>query len=519
MVSPNAQVLLAMEGVCKSFGIVKAVSNGRLELLSGEVHALMGENGAGKSTLMNILSGSLKADEGKIVYLGKEISIASPVEARALGIGKIHQELQLVPELSAAENIFLGREPNGKLAFVDYKTMFAEAEKLIRAFDLTFSPKSKIKELRVGEQQLIEIIKVTSLNCKIIIMDEPTSALSKHETQKLFEVIRQLKERGVTIVYITHRMEEVFEVTDRITVMRDGQYVATVDTKQTTKDDLIKMMVGRELDDKRRSVTSSAGEELLRVEDITLRLPSYSKKASLAGISFTLRKGEILGVAGLMGAGRTELLECLFGLHPHAMSGSVYMHGQKVHIGKPEDAIRNKLVFMTEDRKGQGLVLGRSIGENMSLPILRQLSRWFFMDRKAERPLWDKQMRDIRIKAPSANTYVSNLSGGNQQKVVFGRWLLTEPEVLLLDEPTRGIDVGAREEIYHLISTLAGRGIGVLVVSSEFPELLNICDRILTFCEGRLTGEFKREEADQEILLRAATLQERGHHDTDRNIG
>ena len=502
----NEDILLKMEGIYKSFGSVKAVSGGYLALKKGEVHALMGENGAGKSTIMNILSGSLKADEGKIFYAGKEVSVSSPIEARMLGIGKIHQELQLVPELTVGENIFLGREPRTTMGFIDYTKLYAEAEKLIQTFELTVSPKAQIKELRVGEQQLIEIVKTTSLHCKIVIMDEPTSALSKNEAEKLFVVINRLKQEGVGIIYITHRMEEVFEISDRITVMRDGQYVATVDTADTTKDDLIKMMVGRELSGMARAQSSVVEEELMRVEDLTLSFPPFYKKASIQKISFTLKKGEVLGIAGLMGAGRTELMECLFGLHPRNMTGQVYLHGTLTQIRCPEDAIAHKIVFMTEDRKGQGLVLSRSIGENMSLPILRQLSRRFFMDTKAERPLWEKQIHDIRIKAPSAHTLVGDLSGGNQQKVVIGRWLLTEPEVLLLDEPTRGIDVGAREEIYNLISMLASTGKGILVVSSELPELLNVCDRILTFCEGRLTGEFLREEADQEILLHAATL-------------
>ena len=510
----DGKVLLTMEGICKSFGIVRAVSDGYLELKEGEIHALMGENGAGKSTIMNILSGSLKADEGKITFHGKEVSISSPIEARVLGIGKIHQELQLTPELSVGENIFLGREPRTKLGFIDYSRMFAESQELVKAFGLMVSSKGKVKELRVGEQQLIEIIKTTSLHCKVVIMDEPTSALSKQEAERLFEVVRRLKREGVAIIYITHRMEEVFEISDRITVMRDGKYVATVETKDTQKNDLIKMMVGRELGSSVRTKSSSEEEELLRVEDLTLTFPSFYKKTSLKNISFSLKKGEVLGIAGLMGAGRTELFECLFGLYPRAMRGQVFIHGKPVRIRNPEEAIQHRVVFMTEDRKGQGLVLTRSIGENMSMPLLRKLSKWFFMSTKTERPLWKKQMDDIKIKAPSVHTLVKNLSGGNQQKVVIGRWLLTEPEVLLLDEPTRGIDVGARGEIYTLISRMAAEGKSIIVVSSELPELLNVCDRILTFCEGRLTNGphgFAREEADQEILLRAATLREEVH--------
>jgi len=501
-------VILSMEGIVKSFGVVKAISNGYLSLKKGEIHALMGENGAGKSTLMNILSGSLRADEGKIIYLGKEVSISSPIEAMGYGIAMIHQELQLVPELTVGENIFLGREPLRKSGLVDYAKMFEQTKELTDALNLAVSPKARVRELRVGEQQLIEIIKATSLNAKIVIMDEPTSALSKAEANKLFEVANRLRSEGVSIIYITHRIEEVFEITDRITVMRDGLYIATLETASTQRNQLINLMVGREFQERERGASSSAQEELLRVEEINLKLPPFSKKSNLSNISFTLGKGEVLGIAGLMGSGRSELLECLFGLHPKSMTGRIYIHNELVNINNPQDAIKHKVAFLTEDRKGQGLVLLRSIGENMSLPILKTFSKRFFMNTKEERPLWDKQMKDIRIKAPSANTLVSNLSGGNQQKVIVGRWLLTEPEVLLMDEPTRGIDVGAKEEVYQLISMLAAMGKGIMVVSSELPELLNICDRIITFCEGRLTGNFLREEADQEILLSAATMRE-----------
>jgi ABC-type sugar transport system ATPase subunit len=503
----DENTILVMQGIVKSFGVVRAISNGYLALRRGEVHALVGANGAGKSTLINILSGSLKPDAGTIWYNGAQTVIPSPLRARALGIGKIHQELQLVPELSVSENLFLGREPRTKLGFVHYDRMFADTKTIMDSFDLKVSPKTKVKELRVGEQQLVEITKATSLNARIVIMDEPTSALSKHETKKLFAVVRRLKNDGVSVVYITHRMEEVFEITDRITVMRDGAYIATVETAAATKEDLVRMMVGHDLSKSTKSA-AAAGEEILRAEDLCLTFPPFYKKANLKHISFTLHKGEVLGIAGLMGAGRTELLECLFGLHPRALSGRICLDGEPVSLQSPEDAIRHKIALLTEDRKGQGLVLTRSIGENISLPILKTLSSWIFVDIKKERPLWRKQMESMQIKAPSFHTLAGRLSGGNQQKVVIGRWLLTDPRILLLDEPTRGIDVGAKEEVYQIISTLALAGKGILVVSSELPELLDICDRILTFCEGRLTGEFMRGEANQEVLLGAATLSE-----------
>ncbi|MDR1581064.1 MAG: sugar ABC transporter ATP-binding protein [Synergistaceae bacterium] len=521
------EIILVMENIEKSFEGVKAISDGRLALRRGEVHALMGENGAGKSTLMNILSGALRADNGTIRIEDRPVKISSPIEARALGIGKVHQELQLAPELTVGENIFLGREPRNRFGFLDYRKMYEESDRLIQSFGLPLKPKTKVKSLRVGERQFIEIVKVTSLDCRIVILDEPTSALSKAEAKKLFDVIARMKEREVSVIYITHRMEEVFEITDRITVMRDGRYIDTVNTAETNRESLIRMMVGRSVSAGARNKQDAGArtaathgvpaadaeparardaEELLRVEDLSLAFPAFYKKTSLKNISFSLRKGEILGLAGLMGAGRTELFEALFGLHPKVRTGRVFIMGEEARIDCPEDAIGNRVAFMTEDRKQQGLVLSRGIGENMTLPILRRLMKFYFVDRRLERPLWERQMRDIRVKAPSPLTLASNLSGGNQQKVVFARWLLTEPDILLLDEPTRGIDVGAREEIYGIISSLAAGGKGILVVSSELPELLNICDRILTICEGRLTGDFAREEANQEALLSAATL-------------
>lgn len=508
----DADIVLTMSNMQKSFGIVRAINNGELELRRGEVHALMGANGAGKSTLINILSGSLRPDAGKIVFGGQEVTIHSPVKARSMGIGKIHQELQLVPELSVAENLFLGREPQTRLGLVNYAKMFADTKTIMADFDLRVSPRTKVKELRVGEQQLVEIAKATSMGASVVIMDEPTSALSKHETEKLFDVVNKLRRDGVSIIYITHRMEEVFEISDRITVMRDGSYIKTVDTPGTTREQLVKMMVGHELAEQRDKTSFARPDEVLRVENVSLTFPPFYKKASLKNISLTLHQGEVLGIAGLMGAGRTEFFECLFGLHPRTMKGRILVDGQPVALQSPEQAIRHKLAFITEDRKGQGLVLSRSIGENMSLPILGRLTSWIFMSARKERPLWTRQMESLAIKAPSYNTLVGNLSGGNQQKVVVGRWLLTDPKIFLLDEPTRGIDVGAKDEIYRLIAQLAAEGKGILVVSSELPELLDICDRILTFCEGRLTGEFMRGEATQETLLSAATLTEEGSY-------
>lgn len=500
--------LLKMTGIGKSFGSVRALNNVRLTLQAGEVLALMGENGAGKSTLMNILSGSLIHYEGDIYIDGKREQIGSPIAARSLGIAKIHQELQMVRELSIAENMFMGREKTNKMGFVDKRLQEQEAIKYLDLLDLNLNPKRPLKSLRVGEQQMVEIAKAISMNARILIMDEPTSAISKAETEQLFKVIRRLSSEGVGIIYITHRMEEVFEIADRLTVLRDGEYIDTVSARETDRNQIISMMVGREIRDMYPKDAVEIGEEILRVEHLNLKARQGSSCRPLTDVSFNLKKGEVLGIAGLLGAGRSEICECLFGVHPAQTSGDIYVEGQRVSIRSPRDAIDRGFAFATEDRKGKGLVLLRSIGENMSLPLLKKFTRGLFMDTEAENSEWDAQMKAMRIKAPSVRTLAQTLSGGNQQKVVLGRWMITHPKVLLLDEPTRGIDVGAKAEIYQMISDLAAKGIGIIVISSELPEIIGISDRIITLCEGRVTGEFMRGEATQEKLLYAATERE-----------
>lgn len=502
------RTVLNMENITKSFGSVAALKNVELDLNEGEVLALMGENGAGKSTLMNILSGAISHYSGEIFLDGRKVRIHTPAEARSLGIAKIHQELQLVPELTVAENMFLGREPRTRLGFLSYRTMNRNAQTYLDSLDLTVKPRQQVKDLRLGEKQLVEIAKALSLNARILIMDEPTSALSKVEAQTLFRVVKKLTADGVSVIYITHRMEEVFDISDRIKVLRDGAYIGTVRTADTSREEIIAMMVGRTLHEMYPKGMAQKGEELLRVERFCFTPPPYGGKRPLHDISFRLYRGEVLGIAGLMGAGRSELLECLFGLHHKYCQGTIHIGGEAVKLSRPADAIRCGISFVTEDRKLQGLVLGRSIGENISLPLIPQFSRCFFMESKRERASWNGQMENLSIKAPSPATLAGALSGGNQQKVVLAKWLLTKPRILLLDEPTRGIDVGAKAEIYRLIHTLAQEGMGIIVVSSELPEILGVSDRILTFCEGRLTGEFPREEATQEKLLYAATLRE-----------
>lgn len=497
--------LLDMKDISKTFGSVQALKGVSLDLYAGEVLALMGENGAGKSTLMNILSGSLQPTEGEIYLKGEKVHVSDPITAKKLGIAKIHQELQIVPELSVAENIFLGRWKSKAGPAVDFKGMIEESRKYLEMLDVKVDPAKKLKDLRIGEQQLVEIAKAISLNSEIIVMDEPTSAISEKEAEKLFNIIRRLRSEGKGIIYITHRMEEIFKIADRLTVMRDGQYIGTVRAAETTKDEIIKMMVGRDMSEQYPKDPTEKGEVALEVKELSYTPPAGSFRRSLKNISLYVRHGEVLGIAGLAGAGRSEFFECLAGVHHGETEGHIYIEGKEVFIKTPSDAIKAGISFATEDRKGTGLVLSRSIGENMSLPLLKKFSPMFFMKTSEEKNIWQKQMETLRIKAPGAKTLASSLSGGNQQKVVLAKWLMTEPKILLLDEPTRGIDVGAKAEIYQLINNLAKQGMAIIVVSSELPEVIGISDRIVTFCEGELTGEFLQKDATQEKLLESAT--------------
>lgn len=497
--------LLDMKNISKTFGNVQALKGVSLDLYAGEVLALMGENGAGKSTLMNILSGSLQPTEGEIYLNGEKVVVPDPITAKKLGIAKIHQELQIVPELSVAENIFLGRWKTSAGPAVDFKAMKDEAKVYLDMLDVHVDPSKKLKDLRIGEQQLVEIAKAISLNSKIIVMDEPTSAISEKEAEKLFTIIRRLRGEGKGIIYITHRMEEIFKIADRLTVMRDGQYIGTVKAAETSKDEIIRTMVGRDMSEQYPKDPTEKGEVALEVKNLTYTPPMGSFRRSLKNISLKVRHGEVLGIAGLAGAGRSEFFECLAGVHHGDTRGEIIIEGRPVTIKTPADAIRAGISFATEDRKGSGLVLQRSIGENMSLPLLKKFSSMFFMKHQEEKKVWQEQMEALRVKAPSYKTLASSLSGGNQQKVVLARWLMTHPKILLLDEPTRGIDVGAKAEIYQLINNLAKQGMAIIVVSSELPEVIGISDRIVTFCEGELTGEFMQEDATQEKLLQSAT--------------
>jgi ribose transport system ATP-binding protein len=490
--------LLEMNEISKSFPGVKVLDNVRLDLKRGEVLALMGENGAGKSTLMKILGGIYERDGGTITVKGEMVEKITPDIAAKRGIAIIHQELNLIPHLSVMENIFLGREfTYGKSGFVNWPRMRAEAKRWLEQLAIRLDPDTPVGELSVGQQQMIEIAKALSMQADILVLDEPTAALTKREIDALFKVIASLKQKGVGMIYISHRMEEIFQISDRITVLRDGQYVGTVETARTNLDELVKMMVGREITERFPKVEVTPGEERLRVENLSV-------KGKLSGISFAVRSGEIVGVAGLMGAGRTEMAKALFGAE-RISGGQIFVDGKPVHISQPIDAIRAGIALVTENRKEEGLVLPLSVRENISLPNLEKVSSLGVMKPQTERKLCDDAIKRLLIKTAGGEQAAVSLSGGNQQKVVIGKWLATKPKILILDEPTRGVDIGAKKEIYDIMNHLAQEGVAILMISSELPEVLGMSDRVLVMHEGRITGEFLREEATQELIMHAAT--------------
>ncbi len=492
-----SDTVLKMSGITKSYFGVKALDGVSLDVRKGEVHALMGENGAGKSTLMKILTGLVKPDAGEIEFEGSKLQIADPQAALKLGIAMIHQELNPIPEMTVAENIFLGREPRYPgTPFIRRKQLEEQTSRLLEEFQFRAGPNTKVGSLSVAQKQMLEIIKAISYNAKLIIMDEPTSALSENEVKTLFQTIDRLKKQGVPVVYISHRMEEIFSITDRITVLRDGKLIGDRNTRETDVDGLISMMVGRPLDAIYPKEDAPVGETVLEVRGLT-RLPYFKD------ISFSVRQGEILGIAGLMGAGRSEVMRALFGID-RADGGEVLMSGEKIRVKHPSDAIRHGIAFVTEDRKELGLVLSRSIRENMTLSSLSRISAGPFVSRSAEASACDDMLAGIRIKMNRMEQEVLTLSGGNQQKVVIAKWLLTSPKLLILDEPTRGIDVGAKAEIYRMMSKLAREGLAIVMVSSELPEVLGMSDRILVMGEGEIRGEFLRGEITQEQILECA---------------
>lgn len=485
--------LLSMQGITKAFPGVIALDQVDFTLLPGEVHALLGENGAGKSTLMKIASGVYQKDSGEMLVSSRPAAITGPRHAQELGIGIIHQELHLVPELTVLENMYLGREPLGLFRFIDQAAMKQRALKVLAELGSDMDPTQVVATLSVGEQQLVEIAKALSYQTRILIMDEPTAALTERETERLFAIIRKLAAGGVGIVYISHRMEEIFAISHRITVMRDGRNVATVKTSEAGFEQLVKLMVGREITTRFPKLGASLGGEVLRVEGLT-------RSGKLNNISFTVRAGEIVGIAGLMGAGRTELARSIFGAD-RPDSGEIAVAGKKVIIHSPSDAIRAGIALISEDRKQQGLVLGMSVGDNISLATLAAVSQHGLIDSRAEKKIIADSINTLKIRTTGMEQPVKTLSGGNQQKVVIAKWLSAKPKVLIMDEPTRGVDVGAKAEIYRIMNMLTAAGAGIVMISSELPEILGMSDRVLVMHRGRITGQMNVAEATQEKIM------------------
>lgn len=495
-----------MKQITKEFPGVKALDGVTFDLHEGEFHALVGENGAGKSTLMKVLSGVYPAGTyGGEIHVENNLKQFSNIrDAENAGIAIIFQELSLVKELTVGENIFLGREPS-RYGVINWTELYQKASKLLSDLHLPINPRTQVGNLGIGHQQLVEIAKALSQNAKLLVLDEPTAALTESEVETLFDILRKLKSRGVGMIYISHKLDEVFEMSDRITVLRDGKTVGTHDTKDLNKEKVIALMVGREVGDIFPKTSHQFGETALEVKNFTAFDPDIPNKKLVNDVSFSVRKGEVLGIAGLMGAGRSELLTAVFGAWFGRVSGEVYVEGRKVSIDSPSDAIKNGIGFVTEDRKRFGLILDQTILDNMTLAGLKQVSGAVLTHRMRETIAAKGAMASLKVKANSPLTVTGTLSGGNQQKVVLGKWLLTSPKILFLDEPTRGIDVGAKQEIYSEINKLAKEGLAIVMVSSELPEVLGLSDRIIVLHEGKFAGEFTKTEATPEKVMAAAT--------------
>jgi ribose transport system ATP-binding protein len=506
----RGDVVLAAQRISKSFAGTPALRAVDFDLKCGEVHALMGENGAGKSTLMKILAGVHVDYEGAVFVGGSPALFGGVRDAERAGIAIIHQELNLAPELSVADNVFLGREPLIAGVFIDQRRIVKATKALLRRLAIAIDPERRVAELRVGEQQLVEIAKALSLDARILIMDEPTSALSSAECETLFKVVRQLAAAGVAVIYTSHRIDEVMALADRVTVLRDGRHVVTAPIAQLSRGAIISAMVGREMAAGHRNLAARTGPIVLSVQGLTLdSVSSRGWRRVLQGVNFELRRGEILGVGGLLGSGRTEILESIFGVSRGWRGGRIAIDGAEVAIESPADAYRLGIALVTEDRKERGLHLAASIRDNAALPSVGALSRFGLRDFAREGALAADVVARLSVRCTGVEQIAATLSGGNQQKVVIGKWLATRPRILLLDEPTRGIDVGAKQEIYELIFRLAEEGLGIVIVSSEMPELLMLSDRVLVMCEGRQTGLLAREDATQEAVMRLAAPQSR----------
>ncbi len=498
-----SEYVLEMKNICKAFPGVQALNNANLSLKPGHVHALMGENGAGKSTLMKCLFGIYKKDSGQIIYQGQEINNRDPFEALNRGIAMVHQELLPIPDRTIAENIYVGRYPVkniGPMKIIDHKKMYKDAQALLDELNLNFDAHAKLESLTASQMQLVEICKALSADAKIVILDEPTSSLTLKEVDKLFEIIRQLTDKGCGVIYISHKMDEILQISDEITIMRDGQYIGTWEASEMTTDMIIEKEVGRELKNLYPPKVNTPGEVVFEVKDFCSIHPH-----SFQHCSFEARDGEILGVAGLVGAQRTELMEAIMGLRG-ITSGEVYFKGKKLDIKSPSDAIKDGVTLLTEDRRGSGIFGVLSVGDNVGIASVNDYLKYRIMvDGKKINQIVDKSISELSIKTPSKKTQIQHLSGGNQQKVIISRWLAKDPEVLIMDEPTRGIDVGAKYEIYSIIGRLAKEGKTIIMVSSEMPELIGVCDRIMVMCEGQITGFVEGEDMNQEKIMELST--------------
>ncbi len=489
--------LLRMVNITKTFPGVRALSEVVFEVLPGEIHALVGENGAGKSTLMRVLTGAHPPDSGETYWRGERVEIHAPADAQALGISMIHQELALIPYLDVGKNIYLGREPEGRVpGFIDYPRLYADATAQLARVGLDIDPRTLVSELPIAQRQMVEVAKALSLDASLIVMDEPTSALTDREVETLFARMRELRAQGVSTVFISHRLEEVFRIADRVTVLRDGQLVGTAPVHDLTEERVVRMMVGRELKDIQVKTSTPQGAEILRIEGLR-------RGKAVRDVKLTLHRGEILGIAGLVGAGRTELAETIFGVHP-ADAGRMWIDGREVSIRSPAQAIASGIGFVPEDRKAQGLFLRQAVVHNVVMLILKALARMGFLHNRDARATAAALVERLDIRTPSLDQIVRNLSGGNQQKVIIARWLTREPKIMILDEPTRGIDVGAKAEIHRLMSELADRGVGILMISSELPEVLGVSDRVLVMREGQIVAELDPRAATQDDVMRAA---------------
>jgi ribose transport system ATP-binding protein len=495
----TASPVISIKGVSKAFSGVRALDNVQIELFPGEVHALMGENGAGKSTLMKILAGVYQKDSGEILLDGREVDIDSPHSAQKHGISIIHQELNLMNHLSAAQNIFIGREPRHLGMFVDENALNRKAAEIFERMHLKLDPRTPVGKLTVAKQQMVEIAKALSFDSRVLIMDEPTAALNNAEVADLFTIIRNLKAHGVAMVYISHKMDELQQIADRVTVMRDGQYVATVPMGTTSTDRIINMMVGRDIGDVANHTPDTSGNP------VVLEVRNLNRGKAIRGVNFTLRKGEILGFAGLMGAGRTEVARAVFGAD-RVDSGEIHVHGERANIRSPEDAVAHGIGYLSEDRKHFGLATGLDVETNIVMSSLKRYLKFgTVVDEKRTRIVAQDYVKQLKIKTSSVEKQVKLLSGGNQQKIVIAKWLLRDCDILFFDEPTRGIDIGAKSEIYKLLDALAEQGKAIVMISSELPEVIRMSHRILVMCEGRITGEIPGREATQENIMQLAT--------------